>query len=99
MAACCNNNGNEMNKSIFALFLLIMVLMLACQKAPIMQEDELYPCFKARDCQYRNPKNPERCVDDDKECRARERYVYCKDPSNRWNGNKEQECWDKLNSK
>jgi hypothetical protein len=86
-------------KKISILTILILLLFTACQQAPVMQKDELYPCFKARDCHYRNPKNPEKCSDDDKECRSRERYVYCKDPLNRWKDCREQECWDKLNSK
>lgn len=81
------------------LILIIAIAMAACQKAPILQDDELYPCFKARDCDYRNQKNPEKCIDDHKECRARERYVYCGKKENRWESDTEQSCWDKLNSK
>jgi hypothetical protein len=81
---------------ISVLFLLIFT---ACQQAPVMQKDEIPACFEARDCDYRNQKDPSKCADDHKECRAVRRYKYCKDPDNRWKDCKEQECWDKLNSK
>ena len=86
-----------MKKLIIAIILIFILS--GCQKAPVIQDNEPYSCFKARDCHYRNKDNPERCIDDDKECRARERYIFCKDPVNRWDRDTEQGCWDKLNSK
>ena len=87
--------------SLILLFLILLsvVFFTKCQTAPELQQGELYPCFAARDCDFRNQKNPEKCVDQWKECRSRERYVYCKDADNRWKDCKEQECWDKLNGK
>lgn len=87
---------------LFAVIIIIDIILffsLGCQKAPVIQDKEIYPCFKARDCHYRNKDNPERCIDDDKECRSRERYIYCKKWENRWDRDTEQGCWDKLNSK
>lgn len=84
---------------IFLVTIITILSLVSCMKAPFLQEGEPYPCFKARDCDYRNPKNPEKCIDDHKECRARERYEYCKKSTNRWERDTEQGCWDKLNSK
>jgi len=87
--------------AVLIVFIICFILLscIGCQQAPVLQKDEIYPCFKARDCDYRNPKNPEKCIDDHKECRARERYIYCGKDENRWKDCKAQECWDKLNSK
>lgn len=84
---------------IFLVIVITMLSIASCRQAPVLQEGEIYPCYKARDCDYRNPENPEKCIDDHKECRARERYVYCRNSSNRWERDTEQGCWDKLNSK
>jgi len=94
-----------MIKKLLTLVMLLMAITLlamtlpACQKAPVLQKDEIYVCFSARDCDYRNPKNPEKCVDQWKECRARERYVFCNQEGNRWERQDAQSCWDKLDSK
>ena len=81
------------------LIVILSLLVFSCAKPPVMQEGELYPCFAARDCDFRNPKNPDKCLPQWQECRARERYEFCGKPANRWPGKDEQSCWDKLNSK
>jgi len=90
---------NYFKQNYIMILVICLLLFIGCAQPPVMQEGELYPCFKARDCHFRNPDHPELCIDEDKECRARERYIFCKDPLNRWKDCKEQECWDKLNSK
>ena len=84
----------------FMILLIVAIMILtSCAQPPVMQEGELYPCYAARDCDFRNPKNPEKCVPQWQECRTRERYSFCGDSKNRWPGKDEQSCWDKLNSK
>ncbi|GEM_PF-3087468 len=85
--------------AMLVLAAMIMISFTSCAKPPVIQEGELYPCFAARDCDFRNPKNPEKCNAQWMECRARERYTFCGKPENRWPSKDEQSCWDKLNSK
>jgi len=84
--------------TVFTLAIVITVL-ISCQKAPVLQDGEIYSCFNARDCAYRNQKDTSKCIDEYKECRAKERYVWCNQESNRWERQDAQSCWDKLNSK
>ncbi|MCK5610866.1 hypothetical protein KAR91_53830 [Candidatus Pacearchaeota archaeon] len=102
------------------IFIVILIILLAlcffifsgCTSPPEILKNkkdetiESYACFKARYCGWENRKNKDKtsCVDDNKECRAYNRFEYCKDPQNlpvdkSGDKMKFQTCWDKLNSK
>ena len=102
---------------VFTIGLIILVglnifLFNGCSSPPEILKNkkgeiiESYACFKARYCGWENRKNKDKtaCVDDNKECRAYNRFEYCKTDKNlpvdkSGDKMKFQSCWDKLNSK
>ena len=81
--------------------------MIGCTTFPDKESYEYTECYQESVCKYYKSKEPsidcsaseKRCSDVRLESRVLKRYLYCKDPSNRWTDKDSQSCWDKLNSK
>jgi ABC-type oligopeptide transport system substrate-binding subunit len=88
---------------LFALLLVVIVFLTGCISQPNKKDYEGRPnaCYDFAACLYFNQKNPDKsiCSDYAKECRAYERFNFCKDIKNLPEQMRFQEAWDKLNSK
>lgn len=73
-------------------------MMMPAKKDYIGRQDV---CYDFAACLYENAKNPDKsiCIPLSQECRAYERYIFCKDPKNRADGQNFNECILNLNQK
>ncbi len=85
------------------IILLCVIILTGCLSQPDKKDFQGRPnsCYDFSMCMYLNQKNPDKsvCVDYAKECRAIDRFNFCKDEKNLPEGVGFQSCWDKLNSK
>lgn len=85
------------------IIMLFLVFISACMSAPDREDYTGRPnsCYDFADCMYRNKDNPDKsiCADFAKECRAFERFEYCKVETNRPDRMDFEKCWLYLNSK
>lgn len=85
------------------IFFIIFLFLTGCMMKPDIKDYSGRPsaCYEFAACMYFNQKNADKsiCADYAKECRAYDRFNFCKDEKNLPNGVRFQECWDKLNSK
>ena len=76
---------------------------IGCMSAPEHKDYIGRPnsCYDFADCLYRNKDNPDKsvCVDLSKECRAIERFEYCKNDNMRPEKMDFEKCWLYLNQK
>jgi hypothetical protein len=81
----------------------VLLSFTGCVSAPDKKDYVGRPdaCFDAALCMYYNNKNPDKtiCSDQYKECRAYERFLFCKDTKNLPPDVNFQSCMDKINSK
>lgn len=88
---------------IFSLFLILFIGCASWTK-PDREDYKIESCYRADRCYWENANTPDHknnvnCTDAEKECRAFEKYMFAKDPENRWKNHDEDQCWDKLNNK
>lgn len=90
-------------KRIIISLCCLCVLVACCMSMPDAKDYTGRPhsCLDFDRCLYFNQKNPDKsvCADYAKECRARDRYEYCKDDNNRAPGMDFEKCWLYLNQK
>lgn len=88
---------------VILIAVMAIVSQLSCMSAPDTEDYAGRPnaCYDFADCLYRNEKNPDKsvCSDTGKECRAWERFAFCKDEKNRPDKMDFEKCWLLLNQK
>jgi len=71
---------------------------------PKRENYTLESCYRADLCEWQNANldseaKVQDCTARTMECRAFDKYIYCKDQKNRWSGHDEDQCFKQLNQK
>jgi len=86
------------------LIISICLTIISCSSftEPERQDYTSEQCYRAAWCQWQNANSDNHdmdCTDAEKECRAFDKYIFCKCLENRWPGHTEEDCWKQLNQK
>jgi hypothetical protein len=84
------------------IILIPIIFLIACNSAPPDAKDfNIDACYQFARCMYDNQKNEDKsiCVPLSSECRAFQRFEYCKNPENLPERMDFDKCWLLLNQK